>query len=61
VQVHVPQGVGVRVPPWAPSTWLLSRSAKRRILAKGWRRFCFSGRAEPKHAKKDSFSILESL
>jgi hypothetical protein len=45
VQVHVPQGVGVRVPPWAPSTEFdsnVSSTAKRRIPFNRFAAFCIS-------------------
>ena len=33
VQVHVPQGVGVRVPPWAPLYRIQQKSRDREITA----------------------------
>src|SRR5471032_1881359 len=39
VQVHVPQGVGVRVPPWAPSTGLAVQKSRRLLRVCGFFHF----------------------
>src|SRR5476649_2032319 len=39
VQVHVPQGVGVRVPPWAPSTELVVQKSRRLLRVCGFFHF----------------------